>query len=153
MISAPFVVTGDQPFAVASFMVGGFLQTMTTDYNSLGDPSMSMEVTPAQFRKQYTFLAPTDYETNYADVIVPTGASVSLDGTAVTTAPTMIDADWGILRLKLDNTGSGAHTLSTTDAKGLGLQVAGFGAATSYYYPGGLNLIHISPPPVIPVVK
>jgi hypothetical protein len=153
MINAPFVVTGDQPFAVASFMVGGSLQVPALGYDAPGDPSMTMEVTPEQFRKQYTFLAPTDYETNYADVIVPTGAAVTLDGAVLSAAPTPIDANWGIVRAKLDNTGTGVHSLSTTDAKGLGLQVAGFGAATSYYYPGGLNLIHISAPPVITVVK
>jgi hypothetical protein len=153
MINAPFVVTGDQPFAVLSFMVGGSLQVPALGYDAPGDPSMSTEVTPAQFRKQYTFLAPTDYETNYADVILPTGADLTLDGAAVTTAPTVIDTNWGIVRIKLDNTGSGAHSISTTNANGIGLQVAGFGAATSYYYPGGLNLKHISVPPVIPVVK
>jgi hypothetical protein len=154
MVSDPFVVSGDQPFAVASFMVGGTLQMPGTDaMTSQGDPAMTMEVTPQQFRKQYTFLAPKDYLENFADVIVPTGGDVTLDGMPVSMAPTAVDSDWGFVRLKLDNSGNGVHTLTTTNANGLGLQVAGFGYATSYYYPGGLNLIHISPPPVITVVK
>jgi hypothetical protein len=41
--------------------------------------------------------------------------------------------------------------ISTTNNNGLGLQVMGFGFATSYYYRGGLNLIHISEPPEIVV--
>jgi hypothetical protein len=154
MVSAPFIVEGDQPFAVASFMVGGTLQMPgSTPENSQGDPSMSMEVTPQQFRKQYTFLAPKDYLENFADVLIPTGAAVTLDGAPLAGTPTPIDAQWGFVRAPLSNTGTGVHTLTTTDANGLGLQVEGFGYATSYYYPGGLNLIHISAPPVIPIVK
>ncbi len=155
MVSEPFVVLGDQPFAVASFMVGGTLQMPGTDaMTSEGDPSMTMEVTPKQFRQQYTFLAPADYKENFADVLVPMGATVLLDGMPLTTAPTPIgDSTWGFVRAKLNNTGTGAHDISTTDPAGLGLQVEGFGFATSYYYPGGLNLKHISEPPVIPVVK
>jgi hypothetical protein len=72
----PFIVEGDQPFAVASFMVGGTLQMPGTDAtNSQGDPSMTMEVTPAQFRKDYTFLAPADYVENFADILVPKGST------------------------------------------------------------------------------
>jgi hypothetical protein len=153
MVNMPFVVEGSEAFAVASFMVGGPLQTMKPgDYDSLGDPSFSMEVTPEQFRREYTFLAPADYELNFADVLVPTGASVVLDGVTITEAPTPIGSEWGSLRLKLDSATGGVHTLTTDHAKGLGLQVMGFGAATSYYYPGGLNLQRITEPPVI-VVK
>ncbi len=155
IVSEPFVVQGDQPFAVASFMVGGTLQMPGTDpTNSQGDPSMTMEVAPKQFRQQYTFLAPADYQENYADVLVPMGASVLLDGMPLSTAPTPIPGStFGFVRAKLNNAGTGAHDISTTDPNGLGLQVEGFGFATSYYYPGGLNLKHISEPPVIPVVK
>jgi hypothetical protein len=154
MMNTPFVVTGDQPFAVASYMVGGTLQMPGTDSStSQGDPAMTMEVTPQQFRKQYTFLAPKDYLENFADVVIPTGAQVTLDGAPLVGTPTAIDGEWGFVRAKLDNSGSGVHELSTTDPKGIGVQVMGFGYATSYYYPGGLNLIHISVPPEIPVVK
>jgi hypothetical protein len=41
----------------------------------------------------------------------------------------------------------GVHKLSSD--QNVGLQVMGFGHATSYYYPGGLNLKLISKPPVI----
>jgi hypothetical protein len=69
----------------------------------------------------------------------------------VTQAPTPIGmGDWGFLRAKLTAGKGGVHTLSTGSASGLGLQVEGFGYATSYYYPGGLNLNRISKPPIIP---
>jgi hypothetical protein len=154
MLNKPFVVEADQPFAVASYMVGGVLQMPGTDATtSQGDPSSSMMVTPEQFRKEYTFLAPVDYEENYADVILPTGATVTLDGAAVADTGTPIGASgWNALRLTLDPNTGGVHTLTTEAEQGMGLQVMGFGFATSYYYPGGLNLKRISKPPVI-VVK
>jgi hypothetical protein len=154
MLADPFIVEADQPFAVASFMVGGTLQmpgTDPTNTNVQGDPSMTMEVTPEQFRKDYTFLAPADYLENFADILVPKGAMVVLDGAPLAQAPTPIGSGaWGFIRARLTAGNGGVHTLSTTSASGLGLQVEGFGYATSYYYPGGLNLNRISPPPIIP---
>ena len=68
-------------------------------------------------------------------------------------ATEVVAPGWSIARVPLDSTsnslgGSGAHTLTADQP--VGLQVMGFGHATSYYYPGGLNLEFISePPPVI----
>jgi hypothetical protein len=153
MTSVPFIIEGDQPFAVMSYMVGGTLQMPGTDATtSRGDPSMSMEVTPEQFRQNYTFLAPADYHENFADILIPQGASVTLDGKPITDTPTAIGtSEWGFVREKLSGDNGGVHKLSTTDARGLGLQVEGFGFATSYYYPGGLNLRHISEPPIVDI--
>jgi hypothetical protein len=151
MLNTPFIIEGDQPFAVASFMVGGTLQMPGTDFaTSQGDPAMSMMVTPEQFRKNYTFLAPSDYLENFADVLVPQGAAVTLDGKPLADTPERIgNSEWGFVRAKLAGDNGGVHKISTTDDRGLGLQVAGFGFATSYYYPGGLNLKLISEPPII----
>jgi hypothetical protein len=156
-ITAPFVVEAqaENAFAINSFMLGGKVQhpTCTNDAANpcRGDPSHTMMVAPEQFRKEYTFLAPADFVDSYADVIVPAGAELTLDG-AVLSAPqeAIAGSEWAIVRAKLDPAGGGVHTISTTDDRGLGLQVAGFGNATSFYYPGGLNLKLIAPPPVIP---
>jgi hypothetical protein len=154
MWNKPFIVEADQSFAVMSFMVGGTLQMPGTDpMTSSGDPAFSQMVTPEQFRKEYKFLAPLDYTQNFADILVPDGAEVTLDGAALTTTPERIaDSEWSLYREPLGVAAGGVHALVTTDERGLGLQVAGFGKATSYYYPGGLNLKLISEPPVI-VVK
>lgn len=154
VLNKPFVVEADQAFAVASYMVGGTLQIPGSDpTNSKGDPGATMMVTPEQFRKEYTFLAPVDYDENYADVLVPTGATVTLDGMPVADTGTPIGSSgWNALRLQLSAATGGVHKLTTDAEQGVGLQVMGFGFATSYYYPGGLNLKRISKPPVI-VVK
>jgi hypothetical protein len=150
-VSDAFTVEGTQPFVVGSFMVGGSLQAPPGDacpnFPCRGDPSMSMEVTPQQFRKAYTFLAPADYETNFADILLPDGASVMLDGAALTAAPTPIVGGWSIVREPLKADSGGVHKLSAD--KNVGLQVMGFGHASSYYTPGGLNLELISDPPVV----
>lgn len=148
--TSAFKIVGSEPFAVGSFMLGGGLQGagMCPDYPCSGDPAFSMMVTPEQFRKTYTFLAPTDYDANFADVLVPDAAtSVMLDGAAIT-ATEVVAPGWKVARVPLSGGAGGAHTL-VADAP-VGLQVMGFGHATSYYYPGGLNLDFISePPPVI----
>jgi hypothetical protein len=132
-------------------MLGGSLQAPAgdkcPDYPCRGDPDMTMEVTPEQFRRQYTFLAPVDYETNFADILVPMGANVMLDGAALTGAPTAVANGWSIVREPLKADGGGVHKL--TADQNIGLQVMGFGHATAYYYPGGLNLKLISKPPVV----
>ncbi|HEX2871127.1 MAG TPA: IgGFc-binding protein [Polyangiaceae bacterium] len=151
-VTEPFTVEGSEPFVVASFMVGGSLQAppgdKCPDFPCRGDPSMSMEVTPRQFRSSYTFLAPADYETNFADILVPADTTVTLDDAPLTGAPQAIGATgWSVIREPLKPTGGGVHKLSAN--KGVGLQVMGFGHASSYYYPGGLNLELISKPPVV----
>ena len=102
------------------------------------DPAFSTSVTLKQFRKQYTFLAPTSYEKNFADIMVPDGATVTLDGSALAAAGEPLSAGWTLHRVPLDNSGDGSHKLEADQA--VGLQVMGFGHATSYQYPGGLNL-------------
>ena len=114
--------------------------------NQQGDPDETMAVAVPQFRTDYVFLAPTDYENNYVVVIAPTGTSVSLDGATASGTPTPVTGtNFGVLRLKLDNTGTGAHTLKASNP--VSIQVMGYGSYTSYTYPGGLDLQHISPPP------
>jgi hypothetical protein len=151
-LTEAFTVEGNEPFVVGSFMVGGSLQGPAGDacpnFPCRGDPAMTMMVTPQQFRKSYTFLAPADYETNFADILVPDGATVMLDGAALTGAPQAIGATgWSVVREPLQADSGGVHELSAD--QNIGLQVMGFGHATSYHYPGGLNLKLISKPPVV----
>ncbi len=155
-ITESFTVEGSEPFAVGSFLLGGQLQVPNytgESYGQPGDPAASMMVTPQQFRKSYTFLAPADFTENYADILVPEGATAILDGTPLPAGTAIGTSGWSIVRALLSGDKGGIHSLSTEDERGLGLQVMGFGAATSYYYPGGLNLKHISDPPVIEVIR
>ena len=80
--------------------------------------------------------------------MIPTGATVTLDGQPLTATPEEITGTtWSLVREPLGEGEGGAHRLEATQK--VGLQVLGFGNATSYCYPGGLDLKLISERPVI----
>jgi hypothetical protein len=151
VVSEPFEVTGNNEFAIVTFMLGGS-QSDPEDQSpsQLGDPSQSNAIAVEQYRVKYVFLAPTDYTESYVDITMPmTGAGVVLDGAALSVNPTQIGTStYGIARVALTNGNNGAHILTST--LGVGIQVIGYGAYTSYQYPGGLNLNAIAPPPPPP---
>lgn len=132
-------------FAIGSFMLGGSLVNIDGE----GDPSQSLMVSVEQYRTKYVFLAPSDYDVNFADVVAPSGTDVFLDGQRLNPSRlTAIGDGYGTLRIPLNGvnpTGNGAHVLVASAP--VGLQVLGYGLYTSYQYPGGLNLTPIAPPP------
>jgi hypothetical protein len=146
-VTAAFEVEGSNEFAIASVMMGGEAQDPGSN-DPQGDPSMTFAVAVEQFRSKYIFLAPIDYAESFADILVPPGANVTLDGAPLSGPTTMIDSGWSVVRQPLATTGTGAHDLESTQP--VGLQIMGFGHATSYYTPGGLNLKLIAPPPPLP---
>ncbi len=79
VVTEAFEVQGSNELAIASIMLGSQLQDPTAA-DPQGDPSLTFVGAVEQFRHSYVFLAPSDYAASYADVIVPTGATVSLDG-------------------------------------------------------------------------
>jgi hypothetical protein len=146
VVDVDFEVTGSNEFAVGTFMLGG---SIVDPQGGQGDPSQSMIASVEQYRTKYVFLAPNDYDYNYIDVIAPSGADLVLDGATVDWGAKSSIADgYDVWRVGLVSSGSGAHTLESSTE--VGLQVLGYGLYTSYQYPGGLNLKHISAPPPPP---
>jgi hypothetical protein len=141
-----FEVKGDQPFAVGTFTLGASLVQPSVTMFQKGDPAQSLAIAVEQFRSTYVFLAPSDYPVNYADVVAASGTTLMLDGANVTASPEVIGTTgYGVYRLLLGAGQAGAHTLSASMP--VGLQVIGYGAYTSYMYPGGLDLAQIAAPP------
>jgi IgGFc binding protein len=138
-------LTGSSEFAVGSFMLGGSL----IDIDGEGDPSESLMASVEQYRTKYVFLAPDDYDVNFADIVAPSGANVFLDGKQLNSGRSMpIAGGYGALRVPLvgvNTAGHGVHVLVASAP--VGLQVLGYGSYTSYQYPGGLNLTPIAPAP------
>ncbi len=155
MLNTPFVVEGDKSFAVASFMVGGVLQMPGTDATtSQGDPSFSMEVTPEQFRKEYTFLAPVDYmgKLRRRAAAERRRRHARRQGHdrprhAHRQQRLVDDAPHARLRHRWRSTSSRPITNKASASKSWASA-----SRPRYYYPGGLNLERISDPPVV-VVK
>jgi hypothetical protein len=132
------VVKGTGGLLVAQYMLGGDLldPASSGSANSKGDPSLSLGVPSAQFRKSYTFLAPASYTYNFVNIVAKQGDVVQLDGASITISANPIGSSgYAVVRQKVTG---GAHSI--TGENPFGIVVYGYGAYTSYMYPGGLNL-------------
>jgi hypothetical protein len=140
-----FEVTGDQAFAVSTFTLGSWV---VDPAGNDGDPAQSFPAPVEQYRSKYVFLAPDDYAENYVDIVAKPEAAITLDGQALTAARAPVGAaSYSVYRVKLGPGQAGAHVLTASER--VGIQVVGYGTATSYMYPGGLDLANISPPPAL----
>jgi len=143
-VTTPFEVKGNNAFGVGSYSLGG---SLVDPVGGEGDPDQSFAVAVEQYRTSYIFLAPTDYDVSFVDVIGPTGVTATVDGQSVGNFTAIGSSGYGIARYKLSaGANNGAHTLSSSQP--VGIQVMGYGSYTSYQYPGGSNLSAIAPPPV-----
>jgi hypothetical protein len=142
IVDQDFEVRADQPVAVSSFLLGA---PLSGNGSSLGDPSQSVAVAVEQYRTSYVFLAPRDYPVSFVDVTMPLDAAVTVDGEPAP-VPEPITGGYGVARIALDAEQGGAHRLEAS--RPVGIQVVGYGDYTSYYYPGGLDLEPIAPPPI-----
>lgn len=134
-----FQITSSEKILVAQYMEG-----QDADGAGTGDPAMALAVPVEQFRNDYLFMAPVSYESNYVDIVAPSDATVTLDGTVVggfTAIGTTGYSLARVLSLTAGPGGDGAHHI--TGDKPFGIQVYGYGQYTSYWYPGGLNLTSI----------
>jgi len=108
-------------------------------------PAQSSLAALEQYRKKYVFLAPDDYDVSYVDIVLPDGASLTLDAQPFGVSPQALASGFGIARVKLGPGTNGTHVLESSEP--VGIQVMGYGLQTSYQYPGGSNLMLIAPPP------
>jgi hypothetical protein len=123
-------------------MVGHYITAVNTRGPTSGDPSMSLAVPVAQFRKSYAFLIPIDYANNYAFISASQMGPVFLDGTNVTTMLTSFGS--GVYAGGRFPLQAGPHRLECSG--GCGLEVAGWSHKVSYMFPGGLDLAPIVVP-------
>ncbi len=153
VVTAPFQVTGTHADGEkkSSFSVVSVLPGNGGSAGFAGDPAMTFPVAVPQYRSDYIFLAPDDYANSYADIVAPEAAVLTLDGAPISAAPEVLFPGWVSYRVALGaGTGGGAHSISAADsAHKFGLTVSGYGHATGYIYPGGLNIKIISEVPVV----
>ncbi|MFZ5471283.1 MAG: IgGFc-binding protein [Myxococcota bacterium] len=151
--SSSFIVTGDQPIAVAQFLPGQGPISFPPTQNEpeQGDPSMILLPPIEQWRAQYTVLAAPGIKDNYLSISIDATKvqSVEVDGTvipltsftAITGSPSGTD-----YRVRNHPVSVGTHTLSVVAQPGLntlpgaGVTVYGYDEFVSYGYTGGLDL-------------
>ena len=126
-----FRITGDKKILIAQYMQG-------QGNDSSGDPAMTLAVATEQFRTSYLVHAPLSYESNFANIVAPTGAKITLDGQPVNGFQPIGATGFGVMRVSLSDNADGNHDLSGD--KAFGVTVYGYGQYTSYWYPGGLDL-------------
>lgn len=148
IVNADFEIQGTQAFAVGTFQQGASVVDPGTPVpDQKGDPAHSLSTTVEQYRTKYVFLGPLDYDMNYVDVVMPNGTNVVIDGAPMSATTEAIGTSgYAVARVLLGPGSNGAHLLEADSP--VGIQVSGYGSYTSYYYPGGLDLEAISPPPV-----
>ena len=123
VVDGDFEVKASQEFAIATFMLGATI--VDKKDHVVGDPSQSLSPAVQQYRQRYVFLAPDDYDVSYADIVVPDGASLRLDGSPISATPTSISGGHSVVRVQLDSTKSGcalSRERSASWAPGLGLR-------------------------------
>jgi IgGFc binding protein len=145
IVNMDFEIEGTQSFGVGSFEQGGSVVDPNAGIGAQkGDPAFSMSTAVEQYRDKYVFLAPTDYDVNFVDIVRPASAAITLDGQPLSGAQTPLGG-FVIERVTLTAATGGVHVLEGDQP--FGIQVTGYGSYTSYYYPGGLNLGEIAPVP------
>jgi hypothetical protein len=133
-VSEDFRVLADDKVLVAQFMVGQDFSGMGAE---TGDPSMSLAIPVEQYRLSYGLLAPASYTYNYVNVVAPTGTAVQVDGQAIDAGEWKAIGSSG-MSVARHQIGGGPHRIEGN--ANFGVVVYGYGAYTSYMYPGGLNL-------------
>jgi len=135
VVDGDFVVRSSQPIGVGTFLLGAFI---ADPVNSLGDPSQSLAIPTERFRSRYELVAPSDFAITFIDVVLPVGASATLDGAPLGGLRTAVTAQLDVVRVELPGSSTGRHALEA-DAP-FSAQVIGYGSYSSYQFPAGIDL-------------
>ena len=123
-----FKIAADAKLVVSEYFTGG--------NGGDSDPAMTIAVPIEHYRTHYSFHAPTNYTSNFVNIIAPTDAKITIDGQPVAGFQPIGVTGYSTARVQLSNAGDGDHTI--TGDKAFGVQVYGYGSNMSYWYPGGL---------------
>lgn len=139
-VSDDFRVISDQPLLIAHYLQGA-----SSLDSGAGDPSMAIAVPRAQYRDNYIFSVSRTYDFNYVNVVAPRDATVLLDGEALPDSEfaAIGTTDYRVARHRLPSEQREVFRIVSTHP--FGIEVYGYGAFTSYMYPGGLDLRKIAP--------
>jgi len=135
--SSDFVVEATRPVLVGQYLTG-----QECGVARLGDPSLTVAVPEEQWKPGYVFAVPPGYDVNRLNIVSGSLDSVRLDGQVVEGFVSLEGSDLRIAKIAIE---AGSHTLESMAP--FGASVYGFTANTSYWYPAGLQLHTLQPPP------
>lgn len=126
--------------ATEPIQIGHYLKSVIDGLGAgSGDPSLAIAVPIEQFRSEYDFLVPAEYDNQYISVVADSGAQVRLDGVDVQDQLAAVTNGSKVAgRIAVT---PGQHDISCTG--GCGLEVYGYSSAVSYLFAGGLDLEQI----------
>ncbi|HVH99263.1 MAG TPA: IgGFc-binding protein [Enhygromyxa sp.] len=146
---ADFFISANDPILVAGYMHGC---TATNLYpNSCpGDPYMVLMVPVEQYQEDYVFLVDSSYDQDFAKLVRPNGAEVTVEclGVVPENRWTPIGNsgwDWATIDMNPGEATCEPGTNQANSTEGFGVIVSGQAYAASYAYPGGLALEAINP--------
>ena len=120
-------------------LVGHYLQAATwygnIDKIGTGDPSMAIQAPTEQYRKDYTFLVPSQYDENYVAISAAATGAVQVDGMNVMLTQFPGGGTYRSATVQLQ---PGQHKITCAD--GCGILVFGYSDDVSYMFAGGLDL-------------
>lgn len=134
-----FIITGDRPFFGYQYLPSTGALFGSNPPATVGDPALVNLLPVEQFRSDYIFHSDVSFPANFINIVAPAGASLLLDGSAITAdcefIGTLAGTDYCSIRLEVT---PGTHTV-TSDDSDFGLTVSGFSFYGSYAYPAGMG--------------
>jgi IgGFc binding protein len=142
--TADLHISSTVPFAVNQYVQAR--SNAVPDALNVGGPSQVSLPAISQFKMAYIFAASPSFEANFASIVAPTGASVTLDGQMISAALFVAVGASGMSVAQVALAQNDRVHLLSSD-KNVGLVVYGYAPYASYAYTGGLDL---SRPPMAP---
>ncbi|MFO7565516.1 MAG: IgGFc-binding protein [Enhygromyxa sp.] len=145
-----FFISADDPILVAGFMHGCTATEGHSPERCPGDPYMVLMVPVEQYQSDYVFLVDSSYDQDFAKLVRPAGAQVSVECLGVVpehrwTAIGDSGYEWATIDMNPGEAGCRPGTNQASSSSGFGVIVSGQAFAASYAYPGGLALEQINP--------
>jgi len=144
-----FHISADDPILVAGYMHGCTATNLWPD-DCPGDPYMVLMVPVEQYQQDYVFLVDSSYDQDFAKLVRPSGAAVTVECLGVVPEQRWTPIgdsgwDWVTIDMNPGEAMCAAGTNQASAAQGFGVIVSGQSYAASYAYPGGLALEQINP--------
>ena len=133
----PLQATSNRPVQVMGILAGQQATGLNAFGSHAGDPALFLVTPDRQYRRDYAFLTPDTYFSDYVTVITPMGNELILDDVPVDLgdAIPIVGSPFVFKHISIDD---GPHRI--VGRGNFGILVYAYDDFVSYAFPGGLNL-------------